>query len=67
MPTSSDCTVICYTRPNDVEPIDAHIETLQHCEATGPIDTLVLCTWPAELPLSGADSESRATFERFRA
>lgn len=70
MTISNDCTVVCYTRPTNGAPsIDAFIEALQRCEASGLIDALLFRTWPPELSLvdSDAASESRAAFERFRA
>jgi hypothetical protein len=49
------------------EPVDSHIETLRACEREGRIGTVLVRSWPRELPLSGpvSDQEALEAFERF--
>lgn len=67
-PPSDSFTVVCYARPSLLlDPIDSHVETLRTCEREGRIETLLVRSWPAQLPCSGetTDREGLEAFERF--
>lgn len=49
---AADLTVACHVRPSLVlEPIDSKVETLRACERDGIVDSLLLRSWPAEVPM----------------
>lgn len=62
---SGDLTVSCHVRaPMLLEPVDAHVETLQASAADGQIDELVLRSWPEQVTRS-PESPERDVLERF--
>jgi hypothetical protein len=63
-------TVVCHVRPSLVlDPVDSKVETLRSCEEEGTIESLLLRSWPAEVPLEseGAHPEVVERFQRFEA
>lgn len=59
-------TVVCHVRPSLVlDPVDSKVETLKTCEAEGTIESLLLRSWPAEVPLTSETAHPEVV-ERFR-
>lgn len=62
---AGDLTVICHVRaPMLLEPVDAHVETLQACAADGQVDELVLRSWPGEVTRA-PETPERDVLDRF--
>lgn len=64
----AEITVVCYARaPMLLDPVDAHVETLQRCDSDGTVDAVLLRSWPERVALTDGSPHPEVVdaFERF--